>query len=133
MFLITDINDIPFLNCPSALAIGSFDGVHLGHQTLFQHLRAKLPPHGILTALTFSNHPSHIFTPKSPIPLISPPLQKVKHLFDYGIDIVIFLPFTKEFANISFKTLLTQLHSSLSFSHLAFGTGAVLGKNREGD
>jgi riboflavin kinase/FMN adenylyltransferase len=132
MLLITDLNDIPTLNRTSALTIG-FDGVHLGHQALFQHLKDKLPPDGILTALTFSNHPSHLFTPDSPTPLIYSPLQKVKLLFESGVDNVILIPFTKEFALTPFDSFLKKLKSSLCFSYLALGTGAVFGKNREGN
>ena len=133
MLLITDLKDIPSVNQPSALTIGSFDGVHLGHQALLKHLRAKLPPNGLLTVLTFTNHPSHLFTPNTPTPLIHPPLQKVKHLFDCGVDNVILIPFTKEFAQTPFDLFLIELKNALSFSHLAFGTGAVFGKNREGN
>ena len=133
MLLITDLNDIPSLNRPSALTIGNFDGVHLGHQALLQHLRAKLPPEGVLTVLTFSNHPSYFFTPDSPTPLIYPPLQKVKYLFDCGADIVLLIPFTAECANTPFDAFLRRLKKQLSFSYLAFGTGAVFGQARQGN
>jgi riboflavin kinase/FMN adenylyltransferase len=133
MPLITDLNKIPKPDRPSALTIGTFDGVHLGHQALLQHLRDKLPPGGILTVLTFSNHPSHLFTPDSPTPLIYPPLHKAKHLFESGVDCVILVPFTKEFAQTPYDDFLEKLKTSLSFSYLAFGAGAVFGKNREGN
>jgi riboflavin kinase / FMN adenylyltransferase len=139
MLLITDLNAIPSLTQPCGLTIGSFDGVHLGHQALLQHLKSKflteceIPPEGLLCVFTFSTHPSQLFSPETPIPLICPPLQKVKHLADYGADIVFLIPFTPEFANMSFEHFLRQLKKNLRISHLAFGIGAAFGKNKEGD
>jgi riboflavin kinase/FMN adenylyltransferase len=133
MLLITDLNDIPLLSYPCGLTIGSFAGVHLGHQALLKHLKSKLPSNGILTVFTFSNHPSHLLTPDHLTPLICPPLQKVKSLVDYGADIVILIPFTAEFAKTSFREFLTQLKKKLNFSYLALGTGSTFGQNREGD
>ncbi|MGC2596371.1 MAG: FAD synthetase family protein [Rhabdochlamydiaceae bacterium] len=133
MLLITDFNDISSLSQPSGLTIGNFDGVHLGHQALLKHLRSKLPLDGMLVVFTFFNHPSHLFTPDRPAPLICPPLQKVKYLADYGADIVILIPFTFEFAKTTFEEFLLQLKNRLGFSHLVLGTGSTFGKNRKGD
>ena len=82
---------------------------------------------------TFSNHPSHHFTPHSPTPLIYPPLQKAKLLGDYGADIVILTPFTPEFSQTSFDHFLHHLKKKLSFSILVLGTGATFGKHKEGN
>lgn len=133
MLLITDINDTPLFDQPSGLTLGSFDGVHLGHQALLKHLRAQLPSNGMLAVFTFFNHPSHIFSPQSPISLICPPLQKVKHLKDYGADIVLLLPFTREFAKTSFEEFIKLLKQRLNFSSLVLGAGATFGKNKEGN
>jgi riboflavin kinase / FMN adenylyltransferase len=133
MLLITDLNDVPSLTKACGLTIGSFDGVHLGHQALLNHLKSKLPSDGVLCVFTFSTHPSHLFCPETPVPLICPPLQKVKHLADYGADLIFLIPFTPEFAKTSFESFLRQLKKRLHFSHLAFGIGAAFGKNREGD
>src|SRR5690348_2397718 len=109
MLLLTDFNDIPPIDQPCGLTIGSFDGVHLGHQTLLKHLRAKLPSQGLVCVFTFSNHPSHLFTPQSPLSLICPPLQKMKLLETYGVDIAFLIPFTAEFAQISYEEFLKQM------------------------
>lgn len=133
MLLLTDLNTVPSLDHTCGLTIGSFDGVHLGHQMLLKHLRAKLPSKGLVCVFTFSNHPSHLFTPQSPLPLICPPLQKMKLLETYGVDIAFLIPFTAEFAQISYEEFLKQMHQRLNFSHLALGAGATFGKNREGN
>ncbi len=131
MLLITDLNDIPSLTKPCGLTIGTFDGVHLGHQTLLNHLRSKLPPSSTLAVFTFSNHPSELFS--SPTPLICPPLQKVKHLFDYGADLIIMIPFSHSFSSIPYDQFLQQMKERLVFSQLVLGTGATFGSKRQGN
>ena len=133
MLLFTDVNDIPLIIQPCGLTIGSFDGVHLGHQALLAHLRSKLPPNGLLAVFTFSNHPSHLFTPHAPVPQICPPLQKAKLLNHYGADIVMLAPFTPEFSATPFDQFLHLLKQKLSFSHLMLGIGATFGARKEGD
>jgi riboflavin kinase / FMN adenylyltransferase len=133
MLLLTEIHDIPLIAHPCGLTIGSFDGVHLGHQALLTRLRSKLPPDGLLAVLTFSNHPSHYFTPHSPTPFICPPLQKAKLLGDYGADIVILTAFTQTFSATPFDQFLREIKKNLPFSHLVLGTDAAFGKNKEGD
>lgn len=132
MLLITDLNDIPSISGSCSLTIGSFDGVHLGHQALFKHIKSKLP-NGTLTVFTFSNHPANYFNPHRPTLLVCPPLQKVKYLSDYGADIIILIPFTMKFAKTTFREFLERLKEKLNFSYLALGVDATFGKNKEGD
>lgn len=131
--VVTSLDKIPQLQSPCGLTIGTFDGVHLGHQSLLQHLRTLLPMGGILTVLTFSNHPSHLFSCQAPIPLIYPPKQKVKHLFDSGADLVILVPFDNDFAQIPYDDFLTRLKKRLGFTVLTLGEGATFGQGKQGD
>ncbi len=124
------VNDI---TDPCALTIGTFDGVHLGHQMLIGRLKSVLPPSGIPVVFTFSNHPSHLFTPSSPIPLICTPEHKSQLLTSCGAKHILMVPFTQTFSETPFAEFLTELHSKLHFTHLILGEGATFGKNREGD
>lgn len=133
MQLITTFEEIPSLQHPCALTIGNFDGVHLGHQTLLQHARHRLPKEGVLAVFTFSNHSSSLFTPHAPLPLICSPAQKIQLLASYGTDLLLYFPFTSSFSELSFDLFLKKLHTQLHFSHLILGVGATLGKNRKGD
>ena len=132
MLLVTSLSDIPPLESPCGLTIGTFDGVHLGHQSLLKQLRSRLKAGSGLTVLTFSNHPSQLFTPKTPVPLICPPLQKVKYLFECGVDTVILVPFDHDFAQIPYDDFLRLLKTRLNFNWLMLGEGAAFGKGKKG-
>ncbi|MBX7067667.1 MAG: FAD synthetase family protein [Parachlamydiales bacterium] len=107
----------------TALTIGFFDGVHLGHQALLKRLRSF--PHA--TILTFSNHPQSIIRPPAP-ELLIPYETRVELLREFA-DQVIVLPFTDEFAATRYEELLDQF----DLSHIILGEGSVFGKNREGN
>lgn len=106
----------------TALTIGFFDGVHVGHQALLKRLREC--PHA--TILTFTNHPASAFG-KQPPPLLIPFEEKISLLKPYADELLI-LTFTREFAQTSYEDLLAQF----DLSYLILGTGAAFGKNREG-
>lgn len=107
----------------TALTIGFFDGVHLGHQAILRRLRAC--PHA--TILTFSNHPQSLFG-SSAASLILPFEEKISRLKLFA-DEVIAIPFTLEFAATSFDELLSRFE----LSHIILGVGSAFGKNREGN
>lgn len=107
----------------TALTIGFFDGVHLGHQKLLKRLRE----HAHATILTFSTHPQAVIKPPAP-PILIPLEEKMALLKPYA-DEVIVLPFTPEFAATPYDKLLSQFDPT----HLILGAGSVFGKNREGN
>ncbi len=114
---------------PYALTIGNFDGFHRGHQYLISALKKT----GLPTAvLTFSNHPSEILKSESPAPLLCTPEHKLRLLEQAGVDLVIFLPFTKELAAESYDHFLKNLKEHLCFTHLILGKGSALGNRQLG-
>lgn len=115
-----------------AITIGSFDGVHLGHQALLSSMREKIGPGGTLCVLTFSNHPSQVLPNRQPVPLILSKNLKLRYLKKYGVDVVFCLDFTLELAAKSYDIFLRELHEACPFSLLVLGEGATLGKKREG-
>ncbi len=127
MITVSSLAEIPSLSTPIALTIGSFDGVHLGHQHLFHELKTLGTP----TVLTFSNHPSEILYPQPLNELCS--LAERLNLFEAcGIELTIVLPFTLTLAQTSYEEFLKKLYSHLPFHHLVLGEGAVLGARGEG-
>jgi riboflavin kinase/FMN adenylyltransferase len=84
----------------SVVTIGKFDGVHIGHQAVLRTLREKSDGRRVVV-VTFDRHPLELFDPsRAPKPLLSIP-QKVEALRDAGADLVVVLPFTKEFSQMS--------------------------------
>jgi len=128
MILVERLEEIPPISGPIALAIGSFDGVHLGHQHLFQQLKK----HGTAAVVTFSNHPAEVLQPHLAPPLIDTLDQKIRRLEMNGIDLALVLPFTPELSSYSYDTFLKHVHRHLPFTHLIRGEGSVLGHKAEG-
>jgi riboflavin kinase/FMN adenylyltransferase len=121
--IVEKLENIPPLAGPIALTIGFFDGVHLGHQHLFQQLKK----YGTAAVLTFSNHPAEILRPQSTPPLIDTLEQKIRRLETNGIDLTLILPFTQELSSLSYDTFLKEVHHHLPFTHLILGEGSALG------
>ena len=110
---------------PTALTIGNFDGVHLGHQALLKRLKERA---SYTTVLTFTNHPLEILKPEAAPPLLTPLPPKLSLLEELGIDAVIALSFTQELASLPYDLFLQPF----PLTHLILGTGEAFGKNREG-
>jgi len=117
------------LNFSHAIAFGMFDGVHLGHKIILEEVK-KFPHHSVIT---YKKHPSHLFHPSNPTPLITP-LETRLDLFDQlGIQSVYVLEFDRHFAEQSYETFLHRLKELFLLSHLIRGEGDAFGKDREGD
>jgi len=83
------------------LTIGNFDGVHLGHQALFKRVKnLAAEAKGTSMVLTFEPHPVRVLTNQNGPPLITLYDQKIELIQNQGIDVIICLDFTPEFARI---------------------------------
>jgi riboflavin kinase/FMN adenylyltransferase len=120
-----NIPALPNLLGPIALTIGTFDGVHLGHQ----HLFAELKKHGAPVVVTFSNHPSEILRPYDvPAPILT--LNEKLELFaHFGIAMAIVIPFTHALSQIPYDEFLKKL----TFSTLIGGEDMRIGARGEGN
>lgn len=114
-------SDLP----PTALALGNFDGVHLGHQALLRHLKS-LALH--TTLVTFTNHPYEVLRPTHvPTPLCTLE-ERLRLLEPFFLDIVITLPFTPALAQLTYEEFLAPF----PLTHLLIGLGDAFGKDRGG-
>jgi riboflavin kinase/FMN adenylyltransferase len=85
----------------AAVAIGNFDGVHVGHRALAKRARVLADAHdGLAVALTFDPHPSAVVGAGAPPQLCSLE-RKIELLAEAGLDAVVVEPFTRELANVS--------------------------------
>jgi len=128
MIITYSLEEIPSLPSPIAVTIGTFDGVHLGHQFILQELKK----HGTSVVLTFSNHPAEVLRNYKPLPLCSLE-EKLKLLESFGVDCTIVIPFTREIANQSYDLFLKNLKKHLPFTTLVLGKGATFGHKNAGD
>lgn len=117
---------------PCALTLGSFDGVHKGHQLLLKKLRDLVGPEGSVVVVTFSNHPSHILPGRVPHGMILSKKLKLEALEDCGVDVVYIVPFTMEIAGKTYEEFCRGLWDACPFDYLVLGEDARLGKGREG-
>lgn len=88
---------------PCAITVGSFDGVHLGHLSVFKSLIDSAKQNNLKSVvLTFANHPQHFFYPNKSLRLLTPPDEKNKYLQSTGIDAVIEICFDSSMANLEY-------------------------------
>jgi riboflavin kinase/FMN adenylyltransferase len=123
------------INLPGAwITIGSFDGVHLGHQALVSGLVAGAHQAGApVVVLTFYPHPAAVLRGlRSPI-YLTPPDERARLLGDLGVDAVVTLPFDRAMAALTAEEFMRQLKRHLALRQLWVGANFALGRNREGD
>lgn len=94
----------------TVIALGTFDGLHLGHADVIHTAKAYAQSHGLkLAVFTFSNHPLALIRPDLvPVRIISAE-EKIKLLAECGVDYLISIPFTEEFAALSPDEFLARL------------------------
>jgi riboflavin kinase/FMN adenylyltransferase len=120
---------------PLHLAIGIFDGVHLGHRAVIEAaVRAARASGGVAAVLTFSPHPSVVLRPGQATQLLQPSAAKALVLERLGVEAMIVEPFTPAFALIDAEDFVPWLKQHLP--HLVevyVGENWRFGHNRRGD
>ncbi len=117
----------------TVLTVGVFDGVHLGHRHLLDHLIAWAGPSCAPGVVTFSNRPVTVFRPGTFPSYLTTPEQKVSLLLEAGIELVAPLEFTEELSRVSARRFAELLCNSLRMKGLVLGPDSALGQGREGD
>ena len=119
---------------PIFLAIGCFDGVHIGHRAVIQAaLHQAALSNGEVWILTFSPHPAKVFDPDRAPFLISTPEQQLRLFQQIGVDGVIIQPFTPHFVEQKPEHFFDQLLSTIpTLSGVFVGENWTFGKNRSG-
>jgi len=118
----------------SWVTIGSFDGVHRGHRAILEPLAIEAHKNsGNAVVITFFPHPAVVLRGiHAPFYLTSPE-EKAVLIGNFGIDHVITLPFTREFAAQPAASFIAQLVERLGMRQIWAGIDFALGRNREGD
>lgn len=120
---------------PVHLAIGMFDGVHLGHRAVIEAaVQSARRSGGVAAVLTFWPHPSALFQPDRPRLLIMDTAVKTRLLLSLGADAVITQPFTPEYARIEAEEFLPHLKKHLPrLAAVYVGENWRFGRGRRGD
>ncbi len=131
MEVIKDLNKIKIVP-DTSITVGSFDGLHLGHQRIIQQMR-KLE--GMVTLLTFDPHPQSVVKPnQSPPPLLTSFDERLSLFEKIGVDRLIVTPFDKEFSVMSPKDFIENvLVNILGMKYIFVGPRHRFGQDRSGD
>ena len=135
MQIIHDLNAItkPFKN--AVVTTGNFDGVHLGHQALFHEVIEEADAiEGTSVAITFEPHPIRVLKQNGHPPLITLLNQKTELIESTGVDVLIVISFSKEFAALSAQEFVADiLVRKIGMQAIVVGSDYSFGRNREGN
>jgi riboflavin kinase/FMN adenylyltransferase len=135
MKVIHAANELKPGNRKVCLAIGFFDGVHLGHQQIIRQTIADARQHNaIALVLTFDRHPNSIVAPDCVPPLIYSLPQKLRAIESLGADHLLLVRFDKKFSEQSGETFVRSLARDLgSIQSICVGADFVFGRKRSGN
>lgn len=118
------------------LTIGTFDGVHIGHQKIIERLREEAKAIGGESVLfTFHPHPRLVLYPDSTgLKLLQTRQEKIEKLNRYGLDNIILYPFTRNFSRLTAVEFVRDiLVNQIGVKKMVIGYDHHFGKNREGN
>jgi riboflavin kinase/FMN adenylyltransferase len=113
---------------PRAVAIGTFDGVHLGHQAV---IRAAVDAGGVSTVVTFHPHPRTAFGNR--VALLSTLERRLELLAECGIEDTLVVEFTPELASVPPEDFARDYLARIGAETVVCGTGFRFGRERAGD
>ena len=132
MLIFKSIENIPKEEKGYSVAIGNFDGMHLGHQSVIEIARKK-SNNSLVGVVTFEPHPRQYFKKDQPIFRLMKSETRKRFLNSFGIDALFELPFDYSLANLSPKDFIdTVLLEKLNVKNIVVGPDFRFGKNREG-
>lgn len=118
---------------PTAITLGVFDGVHLGHRHLIDGLKERAAARGLASGIvTLHPSPVQVLRPTVRVAYLTSLEERVELLRATGVDTVAPLTFTSEVAELSAFDFLAMLHGALDMQFLLMGPDNAFGRGREG-
>lgn len=119
----------------AVITIGTFDGVHIGHQKIIEQLNLlKSGEDEVSMILTFFPHPRRVLDQSNDIKMLNTLEEKIDLLSKFGLDQLIIEPFTQEFSRLSALEFVRDiLVNKLHLKKLVIGYDHHFGRNREGN
>jgi riboflavin kinase / FMN adenylyltransferase len=128
---LTELSQVPG---PLCIAIGVFDGVHLGHQALVREAMTQAAGHGgAAVALTFHPHPARLLRPQSAPHLLTSTPHKVALIAELGCPYLLQVAFDEAFAQQSPQAFIEALCAAADVRMICVGRDWAFGKNRAGN
>lgn len=134
--LIENISGLSSVKAPLHLALGVFDGLHIGHQQVIgTAVQAAKDEGGLSGVLTFEPHPIRILAPElAPSRILASLNHKRELLSKLDVDLMVVVDFNKKFANREAEDFLSSLNSACNdLRTICIGEDWKFGKNRRGD
>ncbi len=134
MLILKGLDQASRLCGPTAISIGNFDGLHLGHQAILQRLVERASVRNLLSlVLTFSPHPEKVLGRKK-IAMIQTLSQRLAGLEKLGVQAVLVAPFDRDFSRLTSQEFFKKiLFSLLQAKEIVIGQDFRFGLHREGD
>lgn len=128
-----DIKNLNLQDKNLAVALGTFDGVHIGHQNvILQAVKLAKEHQGMSAVFTFSNHPLSIIAPKRKPLIINDTLAKIRDIENLGVDILFNIEFTPQMCQMTPEEFLKMLHDYLAPKFLVTGPNYSFGAKGAG-
>jgi riboflavin kinase/FMN adenylyltransferase len=129
-----DLKEIKSIDTATAVTIGVFDGVHIGHQTIIKKaVDLARSIDGKSVVITFHPHPLSVIRPNSEPPILTAIDLKADYIKQLGVDYLIVIPFTDEFAQIEPEVFVDNvLAAKLHARYVIIGEKFSFGKSRRG-
>jgi len=134
MQIFTNLSELTDLKKKTAVAIGNFDGVHLGHKKILEYLKKTAEENDLKSVvLTFSPHPEKFFK-KDKFLLIQPYKEKLNMISRFQVETAVVLCFDKKVSLLSPEQFIEKtLIDPLRCKSIVVGSNFKFGKNRKGD
>ncbi|HSW35104.1 MAG TPA: bifunctional riboflavin kinase/FAD synthetase [Candidatus Limnocylindrales bacterium] len=135
MELFNDCSRFPIQNKPLFLALGNFDGVHRGHQTIIKAaIDTARRKNGISAALIFDPHPALMLHPEQPFALLTDIVERAEIMAELGLDALIVEPFTELLASLTAEQFVRDiLVERLNVRGVFIGVDYSFGKQGAGN
>ena len=133
MKVFSDIDNLKTEYSNIAMALGSFDGIHVGHQSLIKRvIQLAKENNGTSVVFTFGNHPMSVLVPDKVPPQIEDSASRIAVLENMGVDVLLELPFTPEMAKETPEQFLDFLKEKIAPKYVVVGPNFSFGYKGEG-
>jgi len=133
MQIIRGLRNLSFKPKAPVVTLGNFDGVHIGHQSIFQRVQQRArETGGVSVVYTFDPHPLKILAPEQSLSLLSTFKKKMELIAAYGIDMTICADFTRAFARMHPRDFARKLYGGLNMKRVVVGHDYSFGQGKAG-